>query len=157
VTITYALTRAEIVRSYFQSLASSRKFLLRILVYCAALGLLHLIFSGSLSRPFQAHDLFVTLAWMLGVFAFIPTWLFLRGKTSERTLSVSSDGISTQIGSMKGQVPWGKVSLVADTSNHVLIVGTIGNAFFIPARAFQGPEHQAKFIEQIDSLRSSQK
>lgn len=156
-TIKYALTRKEIVQSYFRSLGSSRKFLAMILIYSAALGLFPLIFSGAFSRRLQVHDLFVTVAWMVGAFAFMPMWLFLRGKTSERTLTVSPDGISTQIGSLKGQVPWSKVRLVADASNHVLIVGATGNAFFIPGRAFQGPEHKAQFIERIMSWRSGPK
>jgi hypothetical protein len=85
-----------------------------ILIYSAALGLFPLIFSVALSRRLQIHDLFGTGAWLVGAFAFMPMWLFLRGKTSERTLTVSPDGISTQIGSLKGQVPWSKVRLAAD-------------------------------------------
>jgi hypothetical protein len=80
VTITYALTRTEIIQSYFKSLASSRKFLTMILIYSVVLGLLPLVFSGGLSRPLQAHDLFISIAWMVGAFAFMPIWLFLRGK-----------------------------------------------------------------------------
>lgn len=156
-TLKYALTRTEIVQSHFQSLASSRTYLMMILIYSAVMGLLPLIVNGGFSRPLQIHDVFVAVAWMVGAFTLMPIVLFLRGKTSERTLSVSSDGISTQIGSMKGQVPWSKVRLVTDAGRHVLIVGKTGNAFFIPGRAFQGAEHRAQFIERIDSWRSVQR
>ncbi len=153
-TIKYALTRTEIVRSYFRSLGSSRKFLVMILIYSAIPALVALVLSGAFSRRLQVHDLIVAVAWMTGAFAFLPIWLFLRGKTSERTLTVSPDGISTQIGSLKGDVPWNKVKLVADAGNHVLIVGVTGNSFFIPGRAFQGPEQKTQFIKQITSWRS---
>jgi len=148
VTIKYALTRTEIVRSYFRSLASSPRFVTIIAVYSIAVGLFPLMLSGALSRGVGTHDLMAAFAWMAGAFAFMPFWLFLRGKTSERSLTVSKSGISTQIGSVKGEVPWSKVKLVADAGEHVLIVGRTGNAFVIPARAFQGSEHKAQFIEQ---------
>jgi YcxB-like protein len=155
VTIKYALTRTEIVRSYFRSLASSQRFLAMIAVYSIALGLLPLLLTGALSRRVGFHDLMVALAWMAGAFAFMPLGLFLRGKTAERRLTVSKDGISTQIGSMKGEVPWSKVKLIASAGEHVLIVGRTGNAFFIPGRAFQRPEDKAQFIEQIASWRGA--
>jgi len=31
----------------------------------------------------------------------------------------------------------------------VLIVGTTGNAFLIPERAFSGPEQRAQFVREI--------
>jgi hypothetical protein len=58
---------------------------------------------------------------------------------------------------MTGEIPWSKVRLVTDAGNHVLIVGTTGNAFTIPGRAFQGPEQKAQFIDRIDSWRSVRK
>jgi hypothetical protein len=153
VTIKYALTRPEIVRSYFHSLTASRKFLAMIVIYSVGLGLLPMLLNGAFSRGLETHDVIVAFAWMLGAFTFMPLWLFLRGKTSERTLTVSQDGISTQIGSMKGEIPWSKVKLVADADEHVLIVGATGNAFFIPGRAFQGAEQKCEFVEQIKAWR----
>jgi len=153
VTLRYTLTRIEIVRSYFQSLAASPKFLAMILIYSAAMGVFLLVVRGAFSRPLRLNDVIFALAWMLGVFSFMPLWLFIRGKTSERTLSISANGISTEIGSLKGQVPWGKVKIVTDARQHVLIVGTTGNAFIIPSRAFQGPDQRAQFIEQIQHWR----
>jgi hypothetical protein len=108
VTIKYALTRTEIVRSYSHSLTTSRKFLAMIVIYSVALGLLPLLVNGAFSRGVETHDAIVAFAWML-----------------------------TQIGSMKGEIPWSKVKLVADGDEHVLIVGATGNAFFIPAEHFR--------------------
>jgi YcxB-like protein len=124
-----------------------------VVFYSVALGLLPLLFNGAFSRGVESHDVIVGFAWMVGAFTFMPLWLFLRGKTSERTLTVSQNGISTQIGSMKGEIPWSKVKLVAEADENVLIVGATGNAFFIPGRAFQSPDQKAQFIEQIMSWR----
>ena len=109
-TIKYALTRTEIVRSYCQSLASSRKFLAMIVIYSVTLGLLPLLLSGSFSRSVETHDLIVAFAWMLGGFTFMPVWLFLRGKTSERTLTVSQGGILTRIGVRRLRHSTGRLS-----------------------------------------------
>jgi hypothetical protein len=43
----------------------------------------------------------------------MPLWLFIRAKTALRTLTVAG-GISTQIGRLKGDVPWDKVKAVTD-------------------------------------------
>jgi hypothetical protein len=134
-------------------LAGSPKFLATIPIYSASLGVFSLLLGGAFSHPLSVHDLIVVLVWMLGAFAFMPLWLFIRGKTAERTLTVSPEGISTEIGSLKGHVPWSKVKLVTFASQHVLIVGATGNAFFIPSRAFQGPEEKAQFIKEIDHWR----
>jgi hypothetical protein len=90
---------------------------------------------------------------MLGAVLFMPVGLFLRAKTDERTLTVSPEGISTEIGSLKGQIPWRKVDAVTDTGPHVLVVGTTGNAFFIPNRAFREPGQKAEFLALIERWR----
>jgi len=151
-TIKYTLTRGEIVRSYFRSLGSSPKFLSMILIYSFGLGVLCLAIGGAFSRSLRARDAVSVLAWALGAFLFMPLWLFVRGKTNERTLSISAQGISTEIGSCKGEVPWGKVRLVENAGRHVLIVGATGNAFLIPGRAFGGPEQQAQFVQEVNSF-----
>jgi hypothetical protein len=157
VTIEYALTRIEIVRSYFRSLTASPKFLTRILVYCVVLGLIPATFKAGFPRSLTSSDALLVVAWAAGAFAFFPLWLFARGKTSVRTLTTSPDGISTQIGSLKGQIPWNKIKLIADTGEHVLIVGRTGNAFFIPGRAFEGPDQKAGFLSQVDLWRNAAK
>jgi YcxB-like protein len=152
-TIQYALTRGEIVRSYFRSLGSSPKFLSMILIYSVGLGLLSLAISGAFSRSLTTGDAIGAVACAAGAFLFMPLWLFVRGKTDKRTFSISAQGISTEIGSRKGAVPWGKVRLVENAGRHVLIVGATGNAFLIPTRAFNGPEQQAQFVQEIANWR----
>jgi len=154
ITIKYSLTRMEIVRSYFRSLQTAPKFRAIILVYLVGLGLLRLAITGAFSRPLTLRDASGALAWVIGAFLLMPVVFFVRGKTNERTLTVSQDGISTQIGRHKGQVPWSKVRLVRDTGTFILIVGPTGNAFFIPGRAFSGPREHSEFTAQIDRWRA---
>jgi hypothetical protein len=145
---------AEIVRSFFRNLSSSPKFLAIILIYSFVIGGFSFSLRGGFSRSLTLRDIILALAWTVGAFIFMPLWLFIRGKTAERTLTVSPEGISTEIGSLTGQVSWNQVKLVTGTSRHIPIVGASGNAFFIPSRAFQEPDQQAQFIKQIDLWRN---
>ena len=154
-TIEYALTRGEIVQSYFRSLASSPKFLVRILVYCIVLGVIPLAFQTGFSRSLTSSDALFALAWAAAAFAVVPLWLLFRGKTGVRTLTISSDGISTKIGSLTGQIPWKKVKLIEDKGRHVLIMSASGNAFFIPARAFVQTEQKTQFVAEADTWRKT--
>lgn len=149
-TIEYALTRREIFRSFLQSIAESSKFRGTILLYSAAIGVLTLLPKAVLSRTLTLKDAATAVAWAIGAFLFIPVGVFIFGKTSKRTLTISPDGISTEIGRLRAEVPWKKVRVVTETPQFVLIVGASGNAFFIPRRAFTGPDHQAYFVAEMN-------
>jgi hypothetical protein len=125
-----------------------------ILAYSAAIGMLSLVPRGAFSRTLTFRDVLAACAWAIGALVFMPLWLFIRGKTEERTLTVSPEGLSTEIGSLKGQIPWREVKLIAEASQHVLITSSVGNTFFIPARAFQGPEQKVQFTKQINNWRT---
>jgi hypothetical protein len=152
--VRYALTRAEIVRGLFLGLLRSPRLLTIILLASFWPGFLYLFMDGALSRGLSEGDIRVALEITVAVFCFLPLWVFIRGKTAERTLAVTEDGISTRIGSLSGQVPWAKVKTVTDAGAYVLVIGTTGNAFFIPERAFSGPDHKAEFLSEIQTLRS---
>lgn len=83
------------------------------------------------------------------MFCFVIAMVFVRGKTEERTLSVSEQGISTQIGSLDAQLPWTRVKEVKDSGTYILIVGRSGNSFFVPSRAFSGTRERAEFLSEI--------
>jgi hypothetical protein len=118
-------------------------------MYVLIIGLSYPAMSGVFSRPLIVESVVEALAAAVGGFCLMVLYLFLRGKTDVRTLTISEQGISTEIGSLKGQVPWNKVSAVAHAGNCVLILRSNGNAFFIPGRAFSGPEQQAQFITEV--------
>jgi len=148
-TVEYALTRREIFRSFLQSVTRSPKFLGTILFYSVAIGIMTLLIRSMTLRSLTLKDAIIAAAWALGFLVFIPIWTSIRGKTAKRTLTVSSKGISTEIGRIKGQVPWDKVRVINDSSRFVLIARTNGNAFFIPHRAFSGPEERSAFVTAI--------
>jgi hypothetical protein len=151
ITINYALRRTEIVRSFFGNLRTSPKFLAIILLYSAGLGVSSLAFRGAFSRSFTVDDLMTAITFALGFFVFMPGWLFIRAKTEKRTMTLSPAGISTEIGARRGHVSWSNVACVTHTSRHIFIIGSAGNAFFIPARAFREPDLKAEFMRQINT------
>jgi hypothetical protein len=153
VTIRYSLTKGEIVRSFFQGLTNSPKFLITILVQALWAGLIGLAVRGAFSRTITWRDGLIVLEWALGLFVFLPCWLFIRGKTARRTLAISQNGIDTQIGEQRGNIPWRKVTLVKDTGDVVLIGRTNGNYFCVPDRAFSGNENRSEFLAEIKRLR----
>lgn len=83
------------------------------------------------------------------MFCFVIAMVFVRGKTEERTLSVSEHGISTQIGSIDARLTWTNVKEVKDSGTYILIVGHSGNSFFVPSRAFRGAEERTQFLSEI--------
>jgi len=148
-TVEYALTRREIFQSYLRSLAESPKFRRTIILYSVVFGIFNVFLSVILSRSLTLGDVLGGVAGAVGLFIFIPLWIFIRAKTTKRTMTVSREGISTEIGKYKGQVPWNKISIVTETPRFVLIARTNGNAFFIPDRAFSGAEHRQHFVTEI--------
>jgi len=155
-TIQYALTRTEIATGFFRSVRTSPKFLVTVCCYAACCSGLFLAASGSFSRPFEPQDAFKAVFAAVAFFLFMPAYLFLRGKTSLRTLAISPEGISTEIGKMKAQRPWSYVKTVSETDGHVLIASAIGNAFFIPNRAFSNPEQKTEFVAKIKAWKSAE-
>ena len=87
-TIRYALTRSEIFESFVRSVALSPKYRGIILLYSAAIGLIALLVRATLSRSLTWHDAVSALAYAVGYLVFISLWVFIRGKTAERTLTV---------------------------------------------------------------------
>ncbi|HEY5056607.1 MAG TPA: YcxB family protein [Acidobacteriaceae bacterium] len=143
-TIQYALTRREIVSSFFKSVFSSGKYRTTILMYClviGGLGALRAIESHAGTKSILAHFASGVVAFAI----FAPAFLFIRAKTAMRSLTISSDGISTQIGQISGALLWNQVRVIHESPSSILIGRTNGNAFYIPDRAFANPEQKAEF------------
>jgi hypothetical protein len=132
-------------------MARSPKFLGAIILYSVAIGMMRLLIQTTILRSLTLKDGMNAVTWALCSLILFPIWTFIRGKTTRRTLTASSNGISTEIGRIKGQIPWDKVRVVKDASQFVLIMRTNGNAFPIPRRAFAGPEQQSHFVTEIRS------
>jgi hypothetical protein len=148
-TVEYSLTRSEILQSFLRSMVRCPKLRTKLLLYAIAVGLFMFFFQGILSQAITLASFLSAVLWGAGFLVFIPLWVFVRGKTSKRTLTVSRDGISTQIGRMKARIPWDKVSVVSSTPHFVLILRTNGNGFFVPDRAFERLEDRTHFLTQV--------
>jgi hypothetical protein len=112
------------------------------------MGIVVLATTGAFSRPLVLHDAYTLLIAGASFMVFLPMLLFIRAKTAKRSLTISPEGISTEIGSIKGNIPWKKVKIISLNHDSILIARTGGNAFFIPARAFSSPGHQTSFFSQ---------
>jgi hypothetical protein len=147
-TIEYALTRTEILQGYFRSLWSSPRYLVTILLYALVMSAIALTSVGAFSRPLRLTDAVIALLAAVGFLLFMPVMLFIRAKTSKRSLTVLPEGITTEIGSCKAQIPWKKVKIISATDRYVLVSRASGNAFFIPSRAFSTSGQQAEFVSK---------
>jgi hypothetical protein len=147
--IEYALTRGEIARGFFLSLQKSPKFRRTVLIYALAVGAFYLILRMFRPPVPSLRDLLIACAWSVGIFFFMPTWLFFRAKTARRTVVTSSEGIYTEIGKMRGQIPWNKIATVTDAGRYVLVIRRNGNSFYIPDRAFTGSAPRDEFLGEL--------
>lgn len=153
-TIEYALTRVEIVRGFLRSLGSSPRYLVTVLCYALVMSGIVLVVTGAFSRALTMRDAVTAVLTAGGFMLFLLVMLFIRGKTSNRSLTVSAEGISTEIGSLKAQIPWRKVKVILETDRYVLVSRASGNAFFIPSRAFSGPEQKSGVCHENQTLGS---
>ena len=152
-TICYRLTRAEIVGGFFLSLSKSPRILTVVLIVSVWPRFIWFLSERAFSNGLHMGDLISAAEWIAGTFGLLILWILVRAKTGERTLTISSRGILTSIGRVRGDVPWNKVKEVRDTGNHILVVGTSGNAFFIPTRAFDRASHRDQFLAEISRVR----
>ncbi|MGH9595841.1 MAG: YcxB family protein [Edaphobacter sp.] len=146
-TIEYSLTRTEIVRGFFRSLSNPR-FLFTVSCYALGMGIVVLVSTGAFFRPLVLRDAYTLLIAAAGFMVFLPIFLFIRAKTAKRSLTISPEGISTEIGSLKGDILWKQVKVISQGRDFILIARTGGNAFFIPVLAFSGLEDKNSFFIQ---------
>ena len=149
-TISYSLTRFEILRTYLFVLPRSPRILTVVLIVSAWPGFVWLSSKGAFSRTLTIGDFLAALVWMVGTFFLLLLWIYLRAKTKVRTLTVSEAGIYTEIGRIKGDYPWTKVKEIEDVGEYILVVNRNGNAFFIPDRAFVDKERRIAFLEEVN-------
>jgi hypothetical protein len=153
-TITYSLTRFEIVRTYLFVIPRSPRILTVVLIISAWPGFVRLSTKWALSHGLSFGDFIAAFVWMVGVFVLLLLWVFLRAKTKVRTLSITERGIYTEIGRIKADYPWSKVKEIRDVGNYILVVNRSGNAFFIPNRSFDGIQQRSRFLTQMNYFRT---
>ncbi|HWB32914.1 MAG TPA: YcxB family protein [Acidobacteriaceae bacterium] len=144
-TIEYALTRFEIVRSFYQSLFASTKYLTTIAIYGLILGAI-VAYGGVAARATPVEFALRFFFGFIGFLVLLPIMLFITAKTSVRSLTIAEEGISTSIGPISAQRQWNQINVIHETPDFVLLARTNGNAFYIPSRAFSDPAQKAEFI-----------
>ena len=153
--IRYSLTRLEVVRTYLFVIPRSPRIALLALIICAWPGLVHIATSAIFSHSLGAGDILYALLSGICIFLLLLAWVFLRAKTGERRMSLSDQGIQTEIGTRKATCAWGKVKQVRDLGSYILIVTRTGNAFFIPERAFPNSSEKAAFVTALMQYRKA--
>jgi hypothetical protein len=124
-----------------------------VLVYCLIAAIIPVIFSDAFIGGHKFGLARLLILWTIGTFCLLLLVLFATAKTAQRTMDFSEGGISTTIGKLRGHVGWGKIADVKDAGPHVLVMGRSGNAFFIPNRAFSGPDEKAQFVSDVREWR----
>jgi len=152
-TIQYSLTRSENVRGFLLGVRTSTRLRTTLFEYAAAIAVIGSAAGGVFSQPLSMRSFATILAWAVGGFIFMPFWLFIRAKTALLALTIAPGGISTEIGCLRGDIPWDKVAAVTDAGSYVVIARANGNSLLIPKRAFAGPERQAQFLNDIEAWR----
>jgi hypothetical protein len=150
-TIEYALTRTEVVTGFFRSLWSSPRYLAFLVICVLALFIFGPQAGEGFSHPFTLRAAISAVLGTLCTFLLlVPLILFIRAKTATRSLTISPEGISTEIGSLNGQVAWRKIEVVKEKEGFVLIASASGNAFYVPNRAFATPEQKREFVAKAE-------
>src|SRR3954468_24824362 len=117
--IRYVATPADID----VGLRHSKRVSALLWVHTAVLGLLALGTGYFIFHRLTVLMATTTLAYAMGVrFWFMP-WMFRRKvKKDERVLSISDDGISTTVGSMRGQYSWAQIAEFYSDEKAIVIV-----------------------------------
>ena len=154
-TVKYILTKGEIVRAFLIGMGKSPRIFLIVLAICVWPAAVWLFDRRVWTTGLRFTDVPSILGWMVGAFCFLLALISIKGKTVERTLVTSDQGIATEIGRFSGKVRWAKVKQVTETDRHILIIGTSGNSFFIPNRAFEGEDGKNQFLAEVRQWRAS--
>jgi hypothetical protein len=153
-TVTYSLTRVEVLRTFLYALPRSPRILTLVIGTSCLMALLSLSGAHVLPRGLSLHDSISAFLWFVGTFCFMPVWVFLRAKTNQRLLTISEQGFHTEIGRIRADCPWSKVKEVKDVGPYLLMVSWIGNALFIPSRAFTDDAMRDQFIAEVARYRA---
>jgi PHD/YefM family antitoxin component YafN of YafNO toxin-antitoxin module len=145
-TVTYASRRAEIWKWYWRAWAQpaglwrfNMLFALTVAIICTDLHK-HNSFDWG-------YFLVAFLVGLLTALILLPLWPQIRFKSSVRSLTINSQGLSTSIGKIAASRSWKDVKSIESRNGTVVITGTNKNAFIIPARAFASDNERVIFYE----------
>lgn len=144
-TVQYCITSKDLDAAWKKA-PGTKKFVFLTATGLFALGILPAILTHALTREAVVTSIVIAVAY----FFLFRYGLRLFLKRELRTLTISSETISTQIGEKSGAIPWSKVAKVSSTADHVFIVGRNHNVFTIPVSAFEGKTERQRFIRSCE-------
>jgi hypothetical protein len=145
--IRYKANRSDIWHAYWYTWRHSiRMNVLRLLLFGWVFFVAQSWLQGVLVTPvWRLSGAFVVASLAMLLLAVYP---LLRFKREERALTISTTGIATTIGKLSGDLPWGKIALLAPVGARIYIVGKNGNSFAIPRSAFGSDPERAEFLRR---------
>jgi hypothetical protein len=146
ITVRYATSREDVWRYYWRAWARLNG-LWRAHV---AIGVLAAAIVFAVQSPAHVSTFNLTLAWVIGFFTALvlfPLWPMLRFKSEQRVLTIRSNGLTTSIGALHGELRWDDVTTIRADEQNILIVDYKSNAFIVPTRAFEDGTQRREFLE----------
>ncbi len=145
-TVHYTSNRAEIWRWYWRSWARPNGLWRIHVLFGIGIALLITLASGTSSFELSRFLLHVVVG-ILGCVILLPLWPQIRFKRAQRALTIDANGLSTQIGTLSGSVPWKQVRSVEEDGDAIAFIGSSNNAMIVPARAFASVEARQEFLD----------
>lgn len=134
-TVTYALRRRDVWNAYWftwrtgWTLKLSQLFIVGCIFFVV-------VSRRAVGRPPNRADVVVAAIWAIPVLLFLPIYPLLRFKSQMRTLTISPQGIHTQIGNLSREISWRAIGRMRREGDRLYIVGKTGNSFAVPDHAF---------------------
>jgi len=134
-TIAYSLRRKDVWDAYWFTWRTGRT--LKVSQLFVAGCIVFVVTSlRAASRPPSRYDVVIALLWAITIILILPIYPLVRFKHQVRTLTISSRGVNTQIGSLSREIPWRIVGRIRRNGNSLYIIGKTGNSFAVPDHAF---------------------
>lgn len=144
--IEYIATRRDIAALYSYTRKHSVKLAAMYYGLPLAMAAFVLIDIHSATHTLTLGDGIIALIMGAVFFALFPLILKLRTKKDKRILSIQPERLSTQIGKLRGDVPWTKMDSMHVTDEHIFLIRKNMNGFAIPRRAFVDEGQRTEFI-----------
>ena len=144
-TLRYTSSRKEIWKFYW-SVWRRRLWIVHAL-FAAVAGFAVAALTGHGVRLTSwIEDSFLALPFVIGAFAAVPQ---LRFKGAERTLRVTPEGWSTEIGQVSGSRSWAEVKVIREVDGLIFIESMNGNGIIVPPRAFRDENERRRFLTDV--------
>ena len=146
--ITYSVTPDDVAAVYTYNWNHAPRVRRKLFLFAALIAGGMFLISYIIKRATWTV-LDVLLPIIVGIlFLLALPYLIKRGtKTQPRTLRIDLQGVTTEIGTLRGAVPWSAVESIVRTDTYIFVTGKNTNAFVIPQNAFADEAQRNEFYE----------